>query len=67
MENLMQGLLSEISRAKDILTEYEQLPNCAGKIGAAMIIIYIKKAEQSIIENDVIKMLSCYESLKNIE
>jgi hypothetical protein len=67
MKNLMEGLLSEISRAKDILQEYERIPNGAGKIGAAMIIIQIKKAEKSIIENDVIKMLSCYESLKNIE
>ena len=67
MKNLMEGLLSEISRANDILQEYERIPNGAGKIGAAMIIIQIKKAEQSIIENDVIKMLSCYESLKNIE
>lgn len=64
-ENLMDGLFSEMNRVRELIKEYEDPAlNGAGAFGAALMKIDIKKAEQSIKDNDVIAMLQCYEALK---
>lgn len=67
VQNLMEGLLEEMNRVRETIAEYKSLPKNAGMIGAALMEIDIKNAEEAISEGDVIKMLSAYEKLKEIE
>lgn len=68
MQNLMDGLLSEMNRVREIIKEYE-VPELegAGAIAAAFMKGAIKYAEQSISEGNTIKMMVAYEKLKEYE
>lgn len=66
-KTLMDGLLDEMNRVRELITEYKNLPNGVGNIGAALMGINIKEAEDSIRNNDVIEMMRCYEHLKSCE
>ena len=66
-ENLMEGLLNEITRVTEIKTEYVNLPGNAGILAASLMAMDIQAAKRAISENDVIKMLTCYEKLKEYE
>lgn len=66
-QNLMDGLFEEMNRVRDIIKEYDSLPNGAGFIGSSLMKIDIQNAERAISNNDVIQMLKAYESLKDIE
>lgn len=61
-ENLMEGLLKELNRNREILVEYEKIP--AGFFGAAMIKQGIAIAEKAIGENDIVQMLKSYQDLQ---
>lgn len=67
-KNLMDGLLSEMNRVREIIKEYE-MPELkgAGIFAATMMKQSIAKAENSIRSNDVIKMLRAYSELKEYE
>lgn len=67
VKNLMQGLLEQRDRVKDLLKTYEQLPNNAGAFGAIILRDYLSKADNAITTGDVIEMIKCYENLKNAE
>lgn len=64
-KNLMDGLLYEMNRCRELKKMYDEIPQ--GKFGAIMIQRSIDAGEQSIRENDVIKMLQAYSSLKECE
>ena len=66
-KNLMDGLLEEMNRVREIIAEYDSLPNGAGAFASAMMKGNIKMAEKSISDNDVIAMLKQYEQLKTWE
>jgi hypothetical protein len=66
-ENLMEGLLSQMNRVRNVIKEYEQLPGGVGMIGASLMKIDIQKAERAIATGDVIQMLQCYSALERIE
>lgn len=65
MPNLMEGLLSEMNRAREIKKLYDEIP--LGAFGSAMIVATIKEAEEAIASGDVVAMLKCYAELKEIE
>lgn len=65
MANLMEGLINEMNRCRELLKEYEKIPE--GVFGAAMIKQDIKNAEEAITENDVVKMLTAYQALKECQ
>ena len=67
-QNLMDGLLREINRVREIIKEYE-MPELkgAGIFAATMMKQSIAKAENSIRSNDVIEMLRAYSELKEYE
>ena len=65
MPNLMQGLIEELNRNRELLKEYEKIPT--GAFGATMIRKDIVDAEKVIGTGDVIEMLKCYEMLKKNE
>ena len=57
-ENLMDGLFSEMNRVREIIKEYEApYLKGAGMFAAAFMKADISFAEESIKENDVIKMM----------
>jgi hypothetical protein len=64
-QNLMDGLFTEMNRAREIKKMYDEIPQ--GKFGSIMIQQSIDRAEKSIKDNDVIEMLSAYKELQGIE
>lgn len=67
-QNLIDGLFSEMNRVRDIIKEYEA-PYLvgAGMLAARIMKSSIQEAENSIAENDIIKMMKAYENLKTYE
>jgi hypothetical protein len=65
--NLMEGLLSEIDRVKDLIKIYEELPDNAGAFGAMMLKTELKLAQRTIADGDTVRMLGAYQSLKECE
>ena len=63
----MDGLISEMNRVRELITEYESLPKNAGAFGVIMLRQAIKNAEDSLISGDVVEQLQAYRSLKNCE
>ncbi len=68
MENLMQGLHSQMNRVREIIKEYEDpMLKGAGLLAASFMKQSIKKAELAIENNDVIEMLKAYKDLEKYE
>jgi len=61
--NLIEGLLSEMDRCRDLIKIYDTIP--AGAFGAAMIKQDIVAAEKAISSGDTISMIQCYKALKD--
>jgi arginine repressor len=66
-QNLMQGLLDEIIRVKDIVTVYKSLPKNAGLFASVIMETLIKEAIKSISDGDTIAMIRTYKELKECE
>ena len=64
MANLIEGLLSEMNRVRELIKEYESLPDNAGFFGSTMMKDVIKRAEKNIASGDVIEELKSFEELK---
>ena len=64
-ENLIEGLLSEMNRVRELIKEYEDLPGGVGFFGSSIMKVKIQQAEKAISEGDVIKELQAYEELKD--
>ena len=62
MPNLIEGLQEELTRNREVLTEYEAIPT--GAFGALMIRQAITAAEAAIASGDVVAMLRCYKELQ---
>jgi len=67
MPNIIEGLLSEIDRVKEIIAEYEEQPNNAGALGASIMKQDIKEAKKVMAYNDTVGMMRMYEKLKELE
>ncbi len=65
--NLIEGLQSEMDRVREIIKEYEAVPNNAGVFAAGMMRHSIKNAEQLIAIGDTIGMMKALEDLKGYE
>ena len=63
MENLMDGLVDELNRNRELKAEYDKIPT--GFFGASMIKIDIKIGEDAINSGDVIQMMTAYTALKD--
>lgn len=66
-KNLMEGLLDEITRVTELITEYKSLPKGAGSFGATIMQVQVNKAKQFISMGDTIGMLQSYNELKECE
>ena len=63
MESLPQGLIRELSRNKELLSEYESIGK-AGEFGATMLRLDITAAEKAQGNADVIEMLAAFTKLE---
>ena len=64
MKNLIEGLHEEMNRVRELINEYERLPDGVGFIGASIMRASIKMAEKSLESGDVVAELRAYEDLK---
>ena len=62
--NLIEGLQEEMNRVREIIKEYESIPNNAGAFAAAMMKASIKSAEHEIATGDTIEMMKILHDLK---
>lgn len=67
MANLVEGLLEQMNRCRELIKQYEGLPNGVGAFAAAMIRQDIVNAEKAIGCGDAVEMLRCFEALKGCE
>ena len=65
MTNLMQGLLDQMNRCREVLSEYERIPE--GAIGAMLIKQDIANAEAAIASGDVVQMVRAYAAHENVK
>jgi vacuolar-type H+-ATPase subunit E/Vma4 len=62
MANLIEGLIEQMNRVRELIKLYEQTPN--GSTAAAMMKQSIQKAEQAMSKGDTIQMMVCYTDLE---
>jgi len=62
MPNLMEGLLQELNRNRELLSIYRSIPE--GAYGALIIERDITDGERAIADNDVVAMLRSYKKLQ---
>ena len=65
MANLIEGLLEEMNRVRELIKEYESLPDNAGWFGSNMMKAAIKQAEDAMAKGDVVAELKAYQELKD--
>jgi hypothetical protein len=65
-KNLMDGLIDELNRNRELLKQYEAI-GPAGMFGAHFIKQAIKDGEDSIRSGDVVQMLRAYSELKDTQ
>jgi hypothetical protein len=67
MENLIEGLQSQMNRVREIIKVYEELPNNAGAFASGMMQFSISNAEKMIASSDTKGMIMAYKDLESYE
>lgn len=65
--DLIQVLLYEIIRVKDLIKYYEEIPNGAGQLGASILNELVSEAYQSLVNYDTELMRKYYDLLQNCD
>jgi len=65
--DLVQMLLYQIIRVKELVKYYESIPNGAGNLGASILNELVTEAYASLVNYDVILMQKYYELLLNCD
>lgn len=65
--DLIQDLLYEIIRVKDLIKYYEEIPNGAGQLGASILTELVGEAYKSLVDYDTILMKKYYDLLLNCD
>jgi hypothetical protein len=65
--DLIQLLLYEIIRVKELITYYESIPNGSGQLGASILNELVTEAYNSLVNYDVILMKKYYDLLQNCD
>lgn len=65
--DLIQSLLHEIIRVKDLIKYYESIPNGAGQLGASILNELVSEAYQSLVNYDTELMRKYYDLLQNCD
>jgi hypothetical protein len=65
--DLIQQLLYEIIRVKELIKYYESIPNGGGQLGASILNELVSEAYGSLVNYDTILMKKYYELLLNCD
>ncbi len=65
--DLIQLLLYEIIRVKDLIKYYESIPNGGGQLGASILNELVSEAYDSLVNYDIILMKKYYDLLQNCD
>jgi len=65
--DLIQSLLHEIIRVKDLIKYYESIPNGAGQLGASILNELVSEAYQSLVNYDTELMRKYFDLLQNCD
>jgi argininosuccinate lyase len=65
--NLIEGLHQEMDRVREIIKEYDSLPNGSGAFASGMMKFSIKNAEEKIATGDTIGMMQAFKDLKEYQ
>jgi hypothetical protein len=65
--DLIQDLLYEIIRVKDLITYYNAIPNGAGRLGASILEELVAEAYKSLVDYDTVLMKKYYDLLLNCD
>jgi hypothetical protein len=61
--DLIQDLLYEIIRVKDLIKYYDNIPNGAGQLGSSILTELVAEAYKSLVDYDTILMKKYYDLL----
>lgn len=64
MTSLAEDYRKEQARNRELLTQYRALPNNVGAFGALMIEDLLRRADEAVMNGDVVAMLRCYAEMK---
>ncbi|MDB5144268.1 MAG: hypothetical protein JWQ66_2981 [Mucilaginibacter sp.] len=65
--DLIQSLLYEVIRVKDLIKYYESIPNSAGRLSASILDELVLEAYNSMVNYDIILMKKYYDLLQNCD
>lgn len=65
--DLIQLLLYEIIRVKDLIKYYESIPNGGGQLGASILNELVAEAYDSLVNYDTVLMNKYYDLLQNCD
>jgi len=65
--DLVQSLLYEIMRVKELIAYYESIPNGGGQLGASILTELVNEAYNSLVSYDMILMQKYYDLLQNCD
>ncbi|HEY0244711.1 MAG TPA: hypothetical protein VGC01_04035 [Mucilaginibacter sp.] len=65
--DLIQLLLYEIIRVKELITYYNSIPNGGGQLGASILNELVSEAYSSLVNYDVVLMKKYYDLLQNCD
>jgi hypothetical protein len=65
MANIIEGIQQEVVRCRELLKQYEAIPQ--GAFGAIMIKQTIAEAESAVAHGDTVEMIRKYQELKEIK
>jgi hypothetical protein len=65
--DIIQDLLYEIIRVKDLIKYYEAIPNGAGTLGASILTELVGEAYKSLVDYDTVLMKKYYDLLLNCD
>lgn len=66
MPNLIEGILAECNRVRDLLVEYKAI-GPAGNFGAMALQVAITEAEASIASGDIARMVEALDRLRGCQ
>jgi hypothetical protein len=65
--DLLQSLLYEIIRVKELIAYYESIPNGGGQLGASILSELVNEAYNSLVSYDMALMKKYFELLQNCD
>ncbi|OCX53490.1 hypothetical protein BEL04_04095 [Mucilaginibacter sp. PPCGB 2223] len=65
--DLIQDLLYEIIRVKELIKYYDNIPNGAGLLGASILTELVAEAYKSLVDYDPVLMKKYYDLLQNCD